>query len=169
LPTAGVLWVECTAMSSHASPRSVVAILLTAAAVGFGGGAYAGNAGDDAGNPATTTTATPSGFPSASATPTSTITLTAAQSAVAASERIDMTGRLQPPVAGVELTVERSLNGSDWDTFPDADDPVTVTTDDNGEFSTYVQTGRSGENQFRVVGQVGDAFLESEPVVVTIS
>jgi hypothetical protein len=155
-------------MSSHASPRSVVAILLTAAAVGFGGGAYAGNAGDDAGN-APATTATPSGSPSASATPTSTITLTAAQSAVAASERIDMTGRLQPPVAGVELTVERSLNGSGWDTFPDADDPVTVTTDDNGEFSTYVQTGRSGENQFRVVGQVGDAFLESEPVVVTIS
>jgi hypothetical protein len=155
-------------MSSHASPRSVVAILLTAAAVGFGGGAYAGNAGDDAGN-APATTATPSGSPSASATPTSTITLTAAQSAVAASERIDMTGRLQPPVAGVELMVERSLNGSDWDTFPDADDPVTVTTDDNGEFSTYVQTGRSGENQFRVVGQVGDAFLESEPVVVTIS
>jgi hypothetical protein len=155
-------------MSSHASPRSVVAILLTAAAVGLGGGAYAGNARDDAGNtPTTATTATPS--PSASATPTSTITLTAAQSAVGASERIDMTGRLEPPVAGVELTVERSLNGSDWDTFPDADDPVTVTTDDNGEFSTYVQTGRSGENQFRVVGQVGDAFLESEPVVVTIS
>jgi hypothetical protein len=168
LPTAGVLWVECTAMSSHASPRSVVAILLTAAAVGFGGGAYAGNSGDDAGDaPSTVTTATPS--PSESATPTSTITLTAAQSSVAASERIDMTGRLQPPVAGVELTVERSLNGSDWDTFPDADDPVTVTTDDNGEFSTYVLTGRSGENQFRVVGQVGDAFLESEPVAVTIS
>jgi hypothetical protein len=157
-------------MSTHASPRSVVAILLTAAAAGFGGGAYAGNVGDDAGNaPTTATTATASGSPSESATPTSTITLTAAQSSVAASERIDMTGRLQPPVAGVELTVERSLNGSDWDTFPDADDPVTVTTDDNGEFSTYVQTGRSGENQFRVVGQVGDAFLESEPVVVTIS
>jgi hypothetical protein len=168
LPTAGVLRVECTAMSSQASPRSVVAILLTAAAVGFGGGAYAGNSGDDAGNAPTTAT-TPSGSPSESATPASTITLTAAQSSVAASERIDMTGRLQPPVAGVELTVERSLNGSDWDTFPDADDPVTVTTDDNGEFSTYVLTGRNGENQFRVVGQVGDEFLESEPVVVTIS
>ncbi|HJU97124.1 MAG TPA: hypothetical protein VJ644_04030 [Jiangellaceae bacterium] len=155
-------------MSSYASPRSVVATLVAAAAVGFGGGAFAGNSISDAGTPTTVAT-TPAPTPTESATPASTITLTADQSSVAASERIDMSGRLQPPVAGVELTVERSLNGSEWATFPDSDDPVTVTTDDNGEFRTYVQTSRSGENQFRVVGQVGDAFLESEPVVVTIS
>ena len=156
-------------MSSNASPKAVVAVLLIAAAAGFGGGAFTAKSGSDPDSPttATTTPATPNGSPSA--TPTSTITLTAAQSSVAASERIDMTGQLQPPAAGVELTVERSLNGSDWDTFPDASNPVTVTTDDNGEFSTYVQTRRSGENRFRVVGQVGDEFLESEPVVVTIS
>ncbi|MGH8825697.1 MAG: hypothetical protein ACRDVN_14675 [Jiangellaceae bacterium] len=158
-------------MSSHASPKSVVSILVAAAVVGFGSGAFAGDVGGvDGQDPSTAATAqsTPSAAASETA-PASTITLTAAQSSVAASERIDMTGQLQPPLAGVELRVERSLNGSDWDTFPDADDPVTVTTNENGEFSTYVQTGRSGENQFRVVGQVGDEFLESEPVVVTIS
>lgn len=154
-------------MSSYASPRSVVATLVAAAAVGFGGGAFAGNSISGAGTPTTVVT-TPASTPTKSATPASTITLTADQSSVAASERIDMSGRLQPPVAGVELTVERSLNGGEWDTFPDSDDPVTVTTDDNGGFRTYVQTSRSGENQFRVVGQVGDEFLESEPVVVTI-
>ncbi len=157
-------------MSSHASPRTVVAILLAAAVVGFGGGAFAGNSGgDDPGSGPTTATTTPASPSASSAAPASTITLIAAQSSVAASEHIDMTGQLQPPVAGVEFKVERSLNGSDWDTFPDADDPVTVTTNDNGEFSTYVQTGRSGENQFRVVGQVGDEVVASEPVVVTIT
>lgn len=157
-------------MSSNASPKAVVAVLLMAAAVGFGGGAFTAKSGSDPNSPTSaTTTPASGGSPSESATPASTITLTAAQSSVAASERIDMTGQLQPPVAGVEFTVERSLNGSDWDTFPDANDPVTVTTNDNGEFSTYVQTGRDGENRFRVVGQVGDEFLESEPVVVTIS
>jgi hypothetical protein len=141
---------------------------VAAAALGFGGGAFAGNSSSDAGNAPTTATTT-SATPSESATPASTITLTAAQSSAAASERIDMSGQLQPPVAGVELTVQRSLNGSDWETFPDSDDPVTVTTNDNGEFSTYVQTSRSGENRFRVVGQVGDEPVESEPVVVTVS
>jgi hypothetical protein len=156
-------------MSSHASPRSVVATLVAAAAVGFGGGAFAGSSFGAAGNAPTTGATTPAATPSESATPASTVTLTADQSSAAASERIDMSGRLQPPVAGVELRVERSLNGSDWETFPDSDDPVTVTTDDNGEFRTYVQTSRSGENQFRVVGEVGDEVLESEPVVVTVS
>ncbi len=43
-----------------------------------------------------------------------------------------------------------------------------MTTDDDGTFSTYVITGRTGENQFRVVGEVDDVRLESEPVTVTI-
>lgn len=80
-----------------------------------------------------------------------------------------MTGQLEPAVGGIEFTVERSLDGSEWSIFPDAADPVTVTTRDDGSFSTYVVTSRAGQNQFRVVGQVDGERLESAPVTVTIS
>jgi hypothetical protein len=136
--------------------------------LGFGGGAIAGSLGSG--------TEASAGLPSAPAssasptpTPENSVSLSAEQTSVSANQQIDMTGRLEPAEAGVEFTVERSLDGGDWSAFPDASDPVTVTTRDDGSFSTYVVTGRAGQNQFRVVGQVGGERLESEPVTVTIS
>jgi hypothetical protein len=155
-------------MSTRASPGTASAVLVAALVLGFGGGAFAGNLGSgseaSAGSPPATATASPT--PS---TPASSVSLSAPQTSVGANEKIDMTGQLAPAEADVEFTVERSLDGGDWSVFPDADDPVTVTTRDDGSFSTYVITGRVGQNQFRVVGQVGDERLESEPVTITIS
>jgi hypothetical protein len=154
-------------MSTYASPVTATAVFVAAVVLGFGGGAIAGNLGeltDAAGNPpVASATATPT-----ETTPASSISLSAEQSSVSPNEKIDLTGTVQPAVGGVELIVERSLDGGEWGAFPDAADPVTVTTDDDGTFSTYVVTGRNGENQFRLVGQVGDELLESEPVTVTI-
>ena len=160
--------VEYTAMSTRASRGAAAAILVAAAVVGFGGGVIAGSAvgSEDPGNES-------SASPSASLSPSDTpepaaVTLSSAKTAFATNEKIDLTGALEPAAGGVELKVERSLNGSDWDSFPDPEDQVTATTKDDGTFSTYVQTGREGENQFRVVGLVGEDVIESEPVVVTV-
>jgi hypothetical protein len=155
-------------MSTRASPGTASAVLVAALVLGFGGGAFAGNLGigseASAGSPPAAATASPT--PS---TPASSVSLSAPQTSVGANEKIDMTGQLEPAEADVEFTVERSLDGGDWSVFPDADDPVTVTTREDGSFSTYVITGRVGQNQFRVVGQVGDERLESKPVTITIS
>ncbi len=161
--------VECTAMSTRASRGAAAAILVTAAVVGFGGGVIAGSAvgSEDPGNENSASTSA-SQSPSDTPQPAAAITLSSAKTAFATNEKIDLTGALEPAAGGVELKVERSLNGSDWDSFPDPDDQVTATTKDDGTFSTYVQTGREGENQFRVVGLVGEDFIESEPIVVTV-
>jgi hypothetical protein len=159
-------------MSTRASRGAAAATLIAAAVVGFGGGALTGTAagGEDPSTDNGAGTSPPSSTQSPSDTPdpAGAISLSAAKATFAANDKIDLTGALDPAAGGVELKVERSLNGSDWDSFPDAGNQVTVTTRDDGTFSTYVQTGREGENQFRVVGQVGENFLESEPVVVTI-
>ena len=165
--------VECTAMSTRASRGAAAAILVTAAVVGFGGGVIAGNAvGSEDPNAAegSESSASPAASQSPSDTPepAAAVTLSAAKTAFGANEKIDLTGVVEPAAEGVELKVERSLNGSDWDSFPDPEDQVRATTKNDGTFSTFVQTGREGENQFRVVGLVGEDFIESEPVVVTV-
>ncbi|HET6918604.1 MAG TPA: hypothetical protein VFI46_03960 [Jiangellaceae bacterium] len=154
-------------MSTRASPVTATAVLVAALVFGFGGGAIVGSLGGGTGAAASPPTTSSSAAPTETP-PANSISLSAEQTSVSPSEQIDMTGQLEPPVGGVELIVERSLDGGEWGAFPDADDPVTVTTDDNGTFSTYVVTGRTGQNRFRVVGQVGDEPLESEPVTVTI-
>lgn len=156
-------------MSAHASPGAAAAVLLAALILGFGAGAFAGNlsAGPDAAANAPPATATsPSPTPT---TPASSINLTAEKASVSPNEQIQMSGTLEPAEAGVDLIVERSLDGGEWGPFPDADDPVTVTTEDDGTFSTWVVTSRTGENRFRLVGEVAGKQLESEPVTVTIS
>jgi hypothetical protein len=155
-------------MSTRASPGTASAVLVAALVLGFGGGAFAGNLGTGSEASAGSLPAAATASPTPS-TPASSVSLSAPQTSVGANEKIDMTGQLEPPEADVEFTVERSLDGGEWSVFPDADDPVTVTTRDDGSFSTYVITGRVGQNQFRVVGQVGDERLESEPVTITIS
>lgn len=94
--------------------------------------------------------------PSASATPPdhgtekrkkdrrarSVISLSASPTTVSAMERIDLTGTY-PRGEGASLQVQRYEGG--WSVFP-----VSASVSD-GTFSTYVMTGRSGLNKFRVV------------------
>ena len=155
-------------MSTHASPGTATAVLVAALVLGFGGGAVAGSLGGDNDTPAGSPSPTATSVSPTPTAPANSIILSAEQTSISPSEKFDMTGQLEPAVGGVELIVERSLDGGEWGPFPDGDDPVTVTTADNGTFSTYVVTGRTGENQFRVVGEVGEERLESEPVTVTI-
>lgn len=86
------------------------------------------------------------------------ISLSSAQSAVAAMQRIDLSGS-HPSGDGAILQVQRLENGT-W-----ADFPVTVSVS-GGTFSTYVMTGRPGETKFRVVDT--DTGKKSNPVTVTI-
>ena len=161
--------VEWAPMSTHASPGIASAVLVAALVLGFGGGAIAGSLGSGTEASAASQSATAASVSPTPTTPANSVSLSATQTNVSANQQIDMTGRLEPAEAGVEFTVERSLDGGEWSAFPDASDPVTVTTRDDGSFSTYVVTGRAGQNQFRVVGQVGGERLESAPVTVTIS
>ncbi|MGH8773736.1 MAG: hypothetical protein ACRDWI_00685 [Jiangellaceae bacterium] len=161
-------------MSTHATPGAAVGALVLAAVVGFAGGAIAGAAagGDPEAAPTTQNPplGAPSGSPSESPSPQNEISLTSAQTAVASGERIDLAGTLQPPVAGVTLTVERSVDGGDFETFPGGDRaPITAETAADGTFSTYVQSGREGEHVWRVVATIEGDFLISEEVMVTIS
>jgi hypothetical protein len=86
--------------------------------------------------------------PSASASPTKkrkkepAISLQAFPGAVAANERINLTGRYRGG-AGVRLQVQR-LEAGRWTPFP-----VTVTVN-GGQFATYILTSRSGVQRFRV-------------------
>jgi hypothetical protein len=71
------------------------------------------------------------------------ITLRAGSAAVAAMARIDLTGAYRGG-DGTVLQVQRKGDGGAWEDFP-----VTATVS-GGTFATYVQTGRSGEQRFRV-------------------
>lgn len=70
------------------------------------------------------------------------ISLSAGQSSVSSMQRIDLVGDYKGG-EGAVLQVQRKENGS-WSDFP-----VSVTVND-GDFSTYVQTGRTGKNVFRM-------------------
>jgi hypothetical protein len=95
------------------------------------------------------TSAAPSPSPSPSPTPTKRpkprprISLQASPLQVAANQRIDLTG-VYPRGEGHSLTVQR-LEGGAW-----ADFPVTTSVSGGG-FHTWVTTGRSGMQQFRVL------------------
>jgi hypothetical protein len=74
--------------------------------------------------------------------------------------RIDLTGSY-PTGEGAILQVQRATGpGDSWVDFP-----VTVTVS-GGQFSTYVQTGRSGPNRFRVIDT--DSAAVSNEVSVSI-
>lgn len=172
--------------SGRASAGTATAILIIAAIIGFAGGAIAGNSangGNDeplAGE--TQDPVTDSSPDNASddgndengddneSEPGGGVTLNASPSSVSAGDRIDLTGRIDPPAANVELRVERSVGDTEsWDSFPNADDPVTATTNANGEFSTWVQSSRQGVNHWKLVGTVDGEFVESNVVEVTIN
>lgn len=86
------------------------------------------------------------------------IVLTAAQSSVAPMAQIDLTGTYAAP-DGAFLQVQR-FDGGSWTDFP-----VTMRLEGQ-RFATFVQTGRSGPNKFRVVDT--DSGKHSNPVEVTV-
>lgn len=70
------------------------------------------------------------------------ISLSAGQLQVNSFDRIDLTG-VYPGGEGAVLQVQRFENGS-WEDFP------TTTAVSNETFSTYIQTGVTGANRFRM-------------------
>lgn len=121
------------------------------------------NGGED---PTESESATPSATPTASESPKerkrkpprSVISLSSSAVEVSAMERIDLTGTY-PGGEGATLRVQRFSGG--WQDFAG----VTATVRD-GTFSTYVMTGQSGPNRFRVVD--GGSGKKSNPVTVRV-
>jgi hypothetical protein len=98
------------------------------------------------------------GEETSSEAPADGISLTATQQSVSPMQQIDLTGTYQAG-EGAILQVQR-LEGSTWSDFP-----VTMSVS-GGTFATYVQTGRVGPNQFRVVDT--DTQAISNEVTVTV-
>ncbi|GAW51677.1 MULTISPECIES: hypothetical protein [unclassified Nocardioides] len=96
--------------------------------------------------------------PTESESPEFAISLSAGQVSVGPMERIDLTGTY-PGGEGAILQVERFVAGS-WTEFQ-----VTASVS-NETFSTYVQTGQTGINKFRV--RDTDTGVRSNAVTVTV-
>jgi hypothetical protein len=97
---------------------------------------------------------------SPSARPTHTvraISLQAFPQQVPPNERINLTG-VYPGGEGARLQVQRFENG--WVDFP------VSTSVSGGSFSTYIYTGRSGPNRFRVIDKEADQASNSVRVSV---
>ncbi|WP_199521570.1 hypothetical protein [Jiangella anatolica] len=167
-------------MSSRASGGALAACLITAAIVGFAGGGYFGSQADGGTPSASETTPggttpgggdTPAGGEQPPATETETpagdgaLTLASEQTEISSGGRIDFTGSIDPPEEGIQLRLERSVDGGDWETFPLTTQPV---TNADGGFSTYVTTSQSGVNAFRLVREDDDSVVSNE-VQVTVS
>jgi hypothetical protein len=111
---------------------------------------------------ATARSATPTGpaaKPSESPTSDSGLTAAADKADVNRNERVRISGQLTPAESGIQLRVERNL-GDGWQSFPSSG-----TTKSDGSFSLIVQSGRKGENVFRIVGP-GDLVSNEVPVDV---
>ncbi|MGZ4436839.1 MAG: hypothetical protein ACXVW6_04325 [Nocardioidaceae bacterium] len=103
----------------------------------------------------------PSAKPSAKPTkrkPDLRISLQAFPTQVGAGQRIDLTG-VYPRGEGAVLQVQRWQGG--WSDFP------VTTSVSGGQFHTWVQTGQSGRQQFRVLDRASGKH--SNPVSVTVS
>lgn len=87
------------------------------------------------------------------------ISLSAGQTRVSEMERIDLVGSY-PGGEGAVLQVQRKEGGT-WSDFP-----VSVSVS-GGQFSTYVQTGRVGKAEFRVVDTDSDAASNTVTVQIT--
>ncbi|TDD67168.1 hypothetical protein E1262_19720 [Jiangella aurantiaca] len=159
-------------MSSRASGGALAACLITAAIVGFAGGGYFGSqSGGDSPSasesPAPDDTTPVGETPGDGETPGETetpagdgaLTLSAAQTEVSPGGQIDFTGAIDPPEEGVQLRLERSVDGGDWETFPLNNQPVTGA---DGTFSTYASTSQSGTNAFRLVREDDDSVVSNE-------
>lgn len=168
-------------MSSRASGGALAASLIMAAIVGFAGGAYFGTQADgNTGGPNqdNSETAAPgteaptdgtggdAGDEQGEPEPEGAgLTLSANPATVATNERIDLTGSIESAEGDVVLRLERSVDGGEWTVF---ELNSALTTNADGAFSTWVQTGQSGENSFRVV-RGDDENVVSNEVQVAVS
>ncbi|WP_459980525.1 hypothetical protein [Nocardioides sp. AN3] len=106
----------------------------------------------------------PSSLPSATSratksAPAKQITLQSSETSVSPMQRIDLTG-VYPGGEGAVLHVQRKGAGGSWQDFP-------VTTSVSGQtFSTYIQTGQSGTQKFRM--RDSDSGTVSNAVSVTV-
>jgi hypothetical protein len=87
------------------------------------------------------------------------IVLRASPTSAGTYERVNLTGVYRRGF-DIFLQVQRNEGGA-W-----ADFPTNATTESDGSFSTYVETGRPGPNRFRVLDPV--TGIASNVVVVTI-
>lgn len=85
-------------------------------------------------------------------------TLNASPETASGSEQVTLSGRFPGLGAGVTVAVERKQGGT-WAGF--GVPAVTTTTDHGGTFTTWIWTGQSGRNLFRVTADSG----ESTPAV----
>jgi hypothetical protein len=83
-------------------------------------------------------------------------TLNASPLQASTSEQVSLTGRFPGLGAGILLQVQRREGGV-WTDFP-----VTMTTDHGGAYSTWIITGHTGPNRFRITSETGD----STPTVI---
>src|SRR5690625_505520 len=184
-------------MASRATGGTFAAFLISGAILGFAGGAILGtqadvSEGDNATpNSSATSPADPGGGagadgggdppasepaddagaesddptdePTEESDSNTALSLSTQQDSVGASDRIDIAGTINPAKEGVSVQLQRSVDGSEFEDFPV--DPWE--TDADGEFGGYVQSSRSGENEFRVV-LIDNPDVTSEPVAVTI-
>lgn len=107
---------------------------------------------------ASSSAASPRPGPRTSSSPATQITLTTGQTAVGPMQRIDLSGSY-PGGDGAILVVQRFQAGQ-WGDFP-----VTASVS-GGSFSTYVQTGQSGVNRFRM--KDSDSGATSNEIKVTV-
>jgi hypothetical protein len=117
-------------------------------------------------NVATSTPTPPAPETQASSTPTApvlrkpphVISLELSPTSVGAFDKINLSGSYQAP-DGTTLQIQRRENGV-WSDFP------AVTHVSGGRFATYVLTGHTGVNLFRVTDQTTGRF--SNPATVTV-
>lgn len=89
-------------------------------------------------------------------------TLEASPANAAAGSRITLTGAVPEASPGAQLQVQRQEAGGEWQDFP-----VTVTLNDDGSFSTWIQTSRQGTQEFRL--QVIGSDIATPTVQITVS
>lgn len=149
---------------------AVVAALSVAAAiaVGAGGGEEdrePARAEQAASRQSGASSPTPSsgGTPDASATPTSTDAVEAQLGALVAEpmEAVEVSGRVTGVPAGTAVRVQLRHPDGRWRAFP-----LEPVVDESGAFLTYVEVGRRGKHEVRVVEPESDA--RSEPMSLRI-
>lgn len=89
-------------------------------------------------------------------------TLDADPSNASAGSRITLSGTMPEAGPGAQLQVQRQEAGGEWQDFP-----VTVAVNDDGSFSTWIQTSRQGTQEFRL--QLIGSDQATPTVQVTVS
>ena len=116
---------------------------------------------DPSGGDPSTSPDVPSKPPPSTKPPPENPTLTAAPTQVGTYDDIALSGKFPGLAAGMALQIERRLDGGPWELFP-----VSLSSGDGGTFSTTVQTGQAGENDFRV--SVPGSLLSTPTVSVLV-